>query len=208
MAKKIVFLGPIEAGKTSLRKFIFEATPADKLLNSSEPATIGMKFNTYQYVYTYPIEREDECGEKIPMVLVLVDCAGQEIERWLNESREMVFGGADIIFFVFDVAPYFEVDTYKEYILELMSLTQQARTELAPESQFFILAHKFDKLQNKIKKETVSNRVKSELSNYIFDRTSQILTFDVFPTSLAKEYRQDTFFMMLNRTTNLLSMPI
>ena len=45
LVKKILLFGPPEAGKTTLRKFIFEGTPPGKLVEEPELPTIGITYN-------------------------------------------------------------------------------------------------------------------------------------------------------------------
>jgi GTPase SAR1 family protein len=206
MPKKIVFIGPPAAGKTTLRKFVFEGTPADPLLESAEPATIGMRFDTYDYLYSYPVEAVGSPAEKMPMELSIVDCAGQEIDRWLGDLRDKVFEGADVIFFVIDASAYFSGPDAKESIQSMICLAVQARLELAPNSQLYILAHKIDLLvPNQMTKDSIVSKIRNETASYLFDKLGMMYSIDVFPTSLAREYRNDTFFMLLNTATDLFS---
>ncbi|MHA1892463.1 MAG: hypothetical protein ACTSYS_15830 [Promethearchaeota archaeon] len=205
MITKVLFLGKPEAGKTSLRKFFFEGVPAEEILNKAEPPTIGMKFNNYNYVTTLPSEKKGENkGEKIPISLSVVDSAGQNLKDWLSEKKERVFPGADIIFFVFDVADWIDSKT-KEEIEDLIMLIYNRRMELAPESSFYILAHKFDKVKARFNREKLKKKIKNELRDYVFDKMMKFYDFDVYVTSIDKEYENDCFLTLLNLTTDLLN---
>ena len=107
MIKKVLFLGPAEAGKTSLRKFFFEGVPATQLLKESELPTVGLKYLKYDYMYSFPTKEKDD-REKIPLSLSVVDSAGQNLKEWLTERKERVFPGSDIIFFIFDVSHWLD----------------------------------------------------------------------------------------------------
>ncbi|MBD3188108.1 hypothetical protein GF325_14825 [Candidatus Bathyarchaeota archaeon] len=205
MVKKIVFIGPAAAGKTSIRKFFFEATPADTLLATSEPATIGMKFKEYEYVYTYPVEPANAGErERIPMKLALIDSAGQQINDWLGPQKEMLFNGADILFFIFDVSCWLDSGG-KQQCLEHVRKIMEIKRQLAASANFYILAHKFDTIASTVDapRELVS-KIRQDISDYIFDTMKLMLQFDVSLTSLEKEFRKDTFFLLLEKTTNIL----
>jgi GTPase SAR1 family protein len=112
--KKIILIGPPEAGKTSIRRFFFEGIPAPELLEKPEAASVGFKYNNYEYLFSYPIEKEGIIPEKFPIQLSLVDTAGQELEKWLTIMKERVFGETDIILFVFDISNWFIFNKKKE----------------------------------------------------------------------------------------------
>lgn len=205
--KKILFLGKPEAGKTTLRKFFFESVPAGKLMEESEPPTVGLKYKNYNYLTTLPGSEEGEQGEKIPVSLSVVDSAGQNLNDWLESRKERVFPGTDIIFFIFDITDWDHPDSKKE-IQDLIMLIYNRRVELANESSFYILAHKFDKIskeKNDLKVEKMKKRIKKELNDYVFDKMMKFLDFDVYITSITKEYEHDCFLTLLNLTTDLMA---
>ena len=91
---------------------------------------------------------------------------GQELEKWLGDAREKVFGGADIIFFVVDASKYFANQEEKEYIQALVKLVFETRLELAPTSQLFILAHKIDLVVPKqMQKEAAVRKIQNEMTS-------------------------------------------
>jgi GTPase SAR1 family protein len=206
--KKVVFVGPANSGKTSLRKFFFEGVPADKILSEPEAPTIGVKFNRFTYVYSYPVEKEGTSPEKIPLELAMVDTSGQELEKFLTTpAGDQVFKGADIVLFIMDVAEW-ENEIRKEYLMDFICFTSNARLEKAPQSVFHVIGHKYDLAPGgKAGLEKQRAKVKSELQDYIFKKTRKFLDFDVHITSLKKEFRRDTFQEMLDLTTGLLSIP-
>ncbi|MEX2681296.1 MAG: Rab family GTPase [Candidatus Sigynarchaeota archaeon] len=206
--KKVVLVGPPNSGKTSLRRFFFEGVPADKILSEQEAPTIGVKYNRFNYVYSYPVEKDGVTPEKIPVELALVDTSGQELEKFLTTSAgEQVFKGADIVLFVLDVSEW-ENEMRREYLMDFICFTNTARLEKAPQSVFHVVGHKYDLVPGgKASLEGTRSRIKNELQDYAFKKTRKFLDFNVHLTSLAKEYRRDTFQDMLDLTTNLLSIP-
>ncbi len=204
--KKILFLGPPESGKTSLRKFLFEGIPAVDLLEHPEAPTIGLKYHNYEYVHSAPASKKiDKKLDQIPIALSVVDSAGQNLSEWLSERADRVFNGADIIILIFDVSNWL-VDEQRTYIEELIMYVYNVRLQHAPESRFYIVAHKFDKMpEGKTYREQMSKRIKRELNDYIFDKMLKYLDFDVYITSIQEDYEQDTFLTLINLTTDLLN---
>ena len=81
-----------------------------------------------------------------------------------------------------------------------------ARLELAPESMFHVIGHKYDILPSGIDEmEKIKSRMRNDLDNYIFQRTGKMLMLDIRVTSLKKEYRSVSFHALLELTTNILS---
>lgn len=203
---KILFLGPPESGKTTLRKFLFEGVPAQDLLENPEAPTVGMKYSSYDYITTKRADKKGgKKGENIPFSLSVVDSAGQNIDTWLGERKERVFPGADIIFLIFDVSDFLDEEK-KQYVCDLIMKVYDARLELAPESSFYIIGHKLDKIpEGQSYREQMAKRIKRELNEYVFNKMLKYLDFNVYLTSIKEEFADDTFLTLINLTTDLLS---
>nr|MDO8118821.1 GTPase [Candidatus Sigynarchaeota archaeon] len=204
---KILFIGPPEAGKTTLRKFLFEGIPAQELLVHPESPTVGLKYNAYAYVSTKRAgtDKKAKKGEVVPISLSVVDSAGQNLDEWLNERKDRVFPGTDVIFFIFDVSDWLQDDKRKD-LCDLIMRIYNARLELAPESSFYIVGHKFDKIpEGKTYRDAMSKRIKRELNEYIFDKMLKYLDFNVYITSIQEEFADEAFLTLINLTTDLLA---
>lgn len=181
--------------------------PAQDLLEHPETPTVGLKFNAYAYVSTKRAEK-DKKGKKpeaIPISLSVVDSAGQNMEEWLGERKDRAFPGADVIFFIFDVSEWLK-DDQKAKLSDLAMRIYNTRLELAPESSFYIIGHKFDKVpEGKTYREAMAKRIKRELNEYIFDKMLKYLDFNVYLTSIQEEFADETFLTLINLTTDLLS---
>ena len=209
MMKKIVFVGPPNAGKTSLRKFFFEGVPADTILEEPDVPTVSTKYSGYNYVYSYPVEMDGVTPEKIPIEVTVLDTPGQELESLLTTSmRQKVFSNADIIMFIFDVTEW-EEEIRRDYLMDFISLVNDARLELAPDSTYHVIGHKYDRHPGGIDDlEKVRAAIKRDLDEYLFRKTGKMLDINVHLTSLMKEYRRESFHALLDLTTDLLSTPL
>ena len=80
------------------------------------------------------------------------------------------------------------------------------RLALAPESTFYIIAHKFDLIpQGKTYRDQMRKKIKKELNDYVFDKMMKFLDFEIYVTSLEEDYVNDTFLTILNLTTDLIA---
>ncbi|MFX1594138.1 MAG: Rab family GTPase, partial [Promethearchaeota archaeon] len=80
MSKKIIFVGPPGAGKTTLRKIFFEGESSTKLLEYALEPTYG----------------EESLILRLPGLnqnVGIFDLAGQENERWLDTAEKSIFYG-------------------------------------------------------------------------------------------------------------------
>jgi GTPase SAR1 family protein len=205
VVKKIVFLGPAAAGKTTLRRFFFEGIPSDLLMKRQEPPSIGLKFATYDYLFMYPAEIRKTLREQVPFKLALVDTSGQEMEKWVTTQRREVFSGADIILFIFDVSEWAD-PVKKQFIFDYIWFVFKTRNEIAPSSLFFIIAHKYDKIaRNRDNVIDVQRKITEDIKDYLFQKKELILDLTVAVTSLHKNYRNHTFSTLLNFMTNSLN---
>nr|MDO8111966.1 hypothetical protein [Candidatus Sigynarchaeota archaeon] len=204
MVKKIVFLGPAGAGKTTIRRFFFEGIPADMLLKRQEPPSIGLKHDTFDYLFLYPVENNGKSPEKVPFKLALLDTSGQELEKWITTQRKEVFSGADIIFFIFDSSDWND-PVKKQFVCDHVWFVFNTRNQIAPEALLYILAHKFDKVASKKNDmETMRRKITEDLKDYMFKKKDVVIDFNVTITSMDKKYRRHTFSSMLNLTTDSL----
>ncbi|HME55030.1 MAG TPA: GTPase domain-containing protein [Candidatus Lokiarchaeia archaeon] len=204
--KKIVFVGPPNAGKTSLRKFFFEGIPADAILQNPEAPTLGLKYSRYDYVYSYPFEKDGGTPEKIPIEIAMLDTPGQKIEDLLTTNmREKAFSGADIVMFIFDVSEW-DDEIRREYLMDFISFVNDARLELAPDSAYHVIGHKYDCYKDGFESiEEVRVIIKRDLDDYMFRKTEKILDLSVHLTSLTKDYRRESFHALLDLTADILS---
>jgi len=207
LIRKVIFLGPPEAGKTSLRKFLFENIPAQELLDQSQAPTIGLKNSIFAYTHILPatLTKKGKVNQEIPLNLNIVDSAGQQLEDWLIGPRKArVFGGADMVFFIFDVTDFLD-ETKKLIILDTIVKVFEARQEFAPESAFYIIGHKFDLVPEGIGfRDQLVKNIKKEVRAFVYESMSKYNDFEVYITSLTEEYANETYATLLTLTTDIL----
>ncbi len=124
MSKKIVFIGPPEAGKTTLRKIFFEGENRKELLEHALEPTHGQE--------TIIVKLKQDIG--------VFDLAGQENQRWFETEDKSIFDNTEILIVVIDIT------SPMQEILEFITKIINIRDELTPSSFIFLLLHKKDLL--------------------------------------------------------------
>ncbi len=165
MSKKVIFVGPSAAGKTTLRKIFFEGENASKLLEYALEPTYGEE----SLILRLPGLNE-EVG--------IFDLAGQENHRWLETEDKSIFLNTKVIMVIIDVTSDF--DFIKNFIRKILEI----RNQLTPNSFIYVLIHKIDLVGHKkirdIRTGIRSAFPKENLIKFLF-------------TSLKKEYITQTF---------------
>ena len=124
MSSKIVFTGPPQVGKTTLRKIFFEGENPTKLLEYSLTPTHG----------------KEAILLKLKETVGVFDLAGQENQRWYETDEKSVFFDAHIIIAVLDISsPKEEMMSFTKKLLNL-------KKEVSPTSFVYLLLHKTDKI--------------------------------------------------------------
>ena len=122
MSKKIIFVGPPNAGKTTLRKIFFEGENRIKLLK------FGLE----------PTHGQESVILKICENVGIFDLAGQENWRWLETDEKSVFYNTKILIIVIDIT------TSIKEILEFIEKVLKIKDELTPSTYIYLLLHKKD----------------------------------------------------------------
>ncbi|MHA1728999.1 MAG: ADP-ribosylation factor-like protein [Promethearchaeota archaeon] len=168
--KKIIFIGPPEAGKTSIRLFFFENYPVVKILklNSFEP-TRGT--NWYNY------DTDDT-------TIGVVDTSGQEILNILED--EVLFQGTDSVIFMFDVSQYLESlivkEEFTQYLLEIISSREIGEERY----NIFVLVHKMDMIEDDLVDE-IAEDIEKAIMNSIINKFGNNQNVRIYFTSLFPE---------------------
>ena len=130
MSKKVIFVGPSGAGKTTLRKIFFEGENASKLLEYALEPTYGEE----SLILRLPGLNED---------VGVFDLSGQENDRWLESEDKSIFLDAEVIMIIIDITA--EFDPILDFIRKVITI----RNDLTPNSFVYVLMHKIDLVGHK-----------------------------------------------------------
>ena len=165
MAKKVIFVGPSGAGKTTLRKIFFEGENASKLLEYALEPTYGEE----SLILRLPGLNED---------VGVFDLAGQENQRWLESEDKSIFSETEVILIIIDITADFD------FILDFIRKVIAIRKEITPDSFIYVLMHKIDLVGHK-KIRDIRTGIRSSFPK---EKGIKILF-----TSLKKQYISQTF---------------
>lgn len=122
---KIIVMGEIDSGKSSLIKIFFgDDSPQNILSNKLEP-TVGAEINVF---------------EKDHAKIGVFDLAGQEMSRWLSPKNEEMFFETDGILLFFTLSN----DLKKKEIERTSKKLKYFLDEKAPKCQVTVILNKYD----------------------------------------------------------------
>jgi len=190
MGKKILIIGPPNAGKTTLRKIFFEGENSTSLLENSLEPTHGVE--------SIILKLREEIG--------IFDLAGQENQYWFEINKNSIFIDSEIVIIVIDISsPLEDIVSFTNTVLTI-------RNELTPTSIVYLLLHKIDLIDSKklmdlrieIDKEFFkesllkisSTSIKKEYIQKTFG-----LFIDILKTCIAKKVVTDTIDINFFRDT-------
>ncbi|QEE17313.1 GTPase [Promethearchaeum syntrophicum] len=134
-AKKLLFIGFPSAGKTSIKKSIFDKEDPKELLGDSSPEpTRGL----VHFIYSW-----------FNASIGIVDSSGQEFDSYVsdgNEEQLRAFEGSDIIIYVFDVINWKEQS--EKVIDNLKKIISTKEVISPPNSKIYAFCHKIDLLSD------------------------------------------------------------
>ena len=121
MTKKIVFVGPQEVGKSTLRTWLFEGDSLFRLIENPLEPTFGVENFSYDLLQN----------------LGVFDLAGQETDRWFNEEKS-IFNDSDIILNILDARHATKI------IIDYIKRAIKLQLVQSPTAKIFFLVHKID----------------------------------------------------------------
>jgi len=194
MSKKIIFIGPPGAGKTTLKKVFFEGESPTKLIEYALKPTHGYESSIL----------------KLSKNVGVFDLAGQENKLWLETEKKSIFYDTKVILIVFDIMT--SIDNILDFIRKIIKI----RDNLTPSSIIYIFLHKIDlvskkkirELNSKIKfaliKETQINVVFTSIKKEYFTQTYSFF-IDILKSCLLDEYyREKIDFNFIKEAIRLL----
>ena len=120
---KILVMGEINSGKSSLIKMFFDQKKPAEVLGTPSEATIGAEIKVFEYG-----------NAKVGVF----DLAGQEFQRWLSEDNEDMYFEADGIILVYELSNRLQkrnIERVKKRLTHLLK-------ERAPNAQCTIILNK------------------------------------------------------------------
>ncbi|MGV9173234.1 MAG: hypothetical protein ACOC35_11800 [Promethearchaeia archaeon] len=128
LKRKLVFFGPPETGKTTIKKVIFEGMDPAVLLEDPLKPTRGLKPSIHSWL-------DLEVG--------VFDSPGQEIETLLENEKVQLktFGNANVVIYLLDFKKWKEE---KKVILQQLKNIQQILDKKAKSAESVIFFHKID----------------------------------------------------------------
>jgi GTPase SAR1 family protein len=190
MSKKIIIIGPPNAGKTTLRKVFFEGENPTALLENALDPTHGIE--------SIILKLSEEIG--------IFDLAGQENEFWLEINKNSIFFDSEIIIIVLDITnPIEDIFNFTEIVLNI-------RNELTPSSIVYLLLHKIDlidndrlkeirtQVDNKLFKENLLKIAYTSIKKESFQKTFGLF-IDILKTCISKKVATKTIDLNFYRDT-------
>jgi len=175
--KKIVFVGPPNTGKTTIKKVFFEMVSPLKLLKNSLDPTRGINSSIYSF---------------FELDLGVFDLAGQENENWFSKDSN-IFNHANLIICVLDISRYLrEIIEFIGDVIRIQKDLKLINCSIA------ILLHKIDLieplyLQQKLK----------AINDYLIKKKKQDMSSHIYPTSITKKYFLETYDIISQLFSNL-----
>ena len=165
--KKIIFVGPPNTGKTTIKTVFFEMANPFKLLKDSLDPTRGAISGVYSL---FDIE------------LGVFDLAGQENENWFKKERD-VFNYTNLIICVLDINRYLKDNfAFIDDLLEIYKVLKLSRCSLV------ILLHKIDLMEP-----LYVQRKHKAYDEYIKNEKKCESKVQIYLTSITKKYFLETY---------------
>ena len=169
--KKIVFTGPPDVGKTTIKKVFFDHTSPVSLLKNPLQPSRGVNSRVYSTFNFY---------------LGIFDLAGQENKNWFSNKGKDVFTESNIIICVFDIR-----NTLESIIQFLMGIYKLKKELHLNSCQIIAFLHKIDLRSNSY----VNQKLKI-IQNFISIQHPQGKNFKIYKTSITIDYFYNTYYII------------
>lgn len=138
---KVLLMGRMSAGKTSMRSIIF----ANYLARDA-----------YRMTYTHEVDK-NRLRFLGNLTLSLWDCGGQDLfmEQYFQSQRENIFKNVEVLIYVFDVK---SLENPKD--LQYYQNCIDALDELSKNAKIFVLVHKMDLIVENQRTQIFNEKVK------------------------------------------------
>ena len=174
--KKIVFVGPPNTGKTTIKSVFFEMTNPVKLLKNPLDPTRGINSTVYSL---------------FDLELGVFDLAGQENENWFKKDRD-VFNYTNVIICVLDINKYLKENL--AFIDDLLNIYQELKLHRC---SLVILLHKIDLMEPLY----VQHKYRA-FDEYVKNEKKTDANIQLYTTSITKKYFLETYDIVAEIFTN------
>ena len=162
--QKVLLMGRVGAGKTSMRSIIFAnylARDAYRITFTVDVAKSRVKF----------------LGD---LVLSLWDCGGQDLfmEQFFESQKDHIFKNVQVLIYVFDVTS----KDFKGHDMTQFSKSLKALEDMSPNTRIFCLVHKMDLIAENVRLQTFEQRKQD-----IIDQVAGRFEIECFRTSIWDE---------------------
>jgi GTPase SAR1 family protein len=165
--KKIVFVGPPNTGKTTIKSVFFEMANPVKLLKDSLDPTRGVISTIYSL---------------FDLELGIFDLAGQENENWFTKEQD-IFNHTNLIICVLDINRYLK-DNFA-FIDDLIKIYKELKLSFCT---IVILLHKIDLMEPLY----VQHKFKA-FDEYIKNEKKCDFRVQIYSTSITKKFFLQTY---------------
>ena len=177
MSKKIIFIGPAGAGKTTLKKVFFEGESSSILLEQELEPTHGKESTLLNF--------KEEIG--------IFDLAGQENQIWFSDRGRDVFSESNTIICVLDIRN--SLESIIRFLIKIYKLKKELQLHSC---KIIAFLHKIDLRSSSY----VYNKLKT-IQEFITLQHPRGKNFEIYKTSITKDNFYDTFYI-ISKILNLM----
>ncbi|KAF2280015.1 GTP-binding protein GTR1 [Westerdykella ornata] len=178
--RKVLLMGKSGAGKSSMRSIVFSNYVAKDVRRLG--ATIDVEHSNIKFMGN--------------LMLNLWDCGGQDgfVENYLTHQRAHVFSSVAVLIFVFDIES-------REFAADVISYSSiiRALQENSPSAKVFVLIHKMDLVQARLRQQLFEERAEYiRAASEGFKDTVEFWATSIWDQSLYKAWTQIIYYLIPN----------
>lgn len=169
--KKIVFTGPPDVGKTTIKEVFFDHSSPISLLENPLKPSMGVNSSIYSTI-------NNDLG--------IFDLAGQENSVWFSKKGKEIFNDSNIIICVFDIRN--SLESIFQFLLKIFKLKQELQLYSC---QIIAFLHKID-----LRSDTYVNQKLKIIEDFILVQHPHGKDFEIYKTSVKKNHFFNTYFII------------
>jgi len=176
--KKVTFVGPPGVGKTTIKEIYFDKGDPLTLLENPLLPSRGVNSSIYSLFNSN---------------LGILDLAGQENDFWFSENGKEVFNESSIIICIFDI-----MNSTESIIKFLVNVYQIIKELNLSSCKIIAFLHKIDLVSPSY----VDQKIKA-IKTFMTIQHPRGGDFEIFKTSIGKDFFYDTYKVILNVLTSI-----